>query len=82
MSNEIGEKLFEEIFRHTLIQLADKLTNATNKPENQIIVKKIDKNEDKLFEKDEFNDFLIQPQQRAHLKYIIDLILDFNEKLS
>ena len=82
MSNEIGEKLFEEIFRHTLIQLADKLINATNKPENQIIVKKIDKNKDKHFEKDEFNDFLIQPQQRAYLKYIIDLILDFNEKLS
>ena len=30
---------------------------------------------------DEFNDFLIQTQQRYDLKYTIDLILDFNEDL-
>ena len=27
LSNEIDEKLFKEIFRHTLIKLADKLIN-------------------------------------------------------
>ena len=43
MSNEIDEKLFEQIFGHTLIKLADKLINKTNKEENQIIVKKIEK---------------------------------------
>ena len=31
MSNIIGEKLFKQIFGHTLIKLADKLINATNK---------------------------------------------------
>ena len=41
MSNEIDEKLFEKIFGHTLIKLADKLINTTNKKENQIIVKNI-----------------------------------------
>ena len=41
MSNIIGKKLFETIFGHTLIKLADKLINTTNKVENQIIVKKI-----------------------------------------
>ena len=41
LSNEIDEKLFEQIFGHTLIKLADKLINTTNKVENQIIVKKI-----------------------------------------
>ena len=30
-SNEIDEKSFEQIFRHTLIKLADKLMNATKK---------------------------------------------------
>ena len=30
MSNEIDEKLFETIFGHTLIKLADKLINTTN----------------------------------------------------
>ena len=41
MSNEIGEKLFEQIFCDTLIKLADKLINTTNKGENQILVKNI-----------------------------------------
>ena len=36
MSNEIDEKLFEQIFGHTLIKLTDKLINTTNKEENQI----------------------------------------------
>ena len=79
MSNEIDEKLFEQIFGHTLIKLADKLINTTNKEENQIIVKNIEKNKDKLLEKDDFGDWVIQAQQRSDLKYTINLILDFNE---
>ena len=83
MSNIIDKKLFEQIFGHTLIKLADKLINTTNKEENQIIVKNIEKNKDKLFEMDEFYDFLIQPSnRRINLKDIIDLILDFNEELN
>ena len=50
MSNEIDKKLFEQIFGHTLIKLADKLINTTNKEENQIIVKNIEKNKDKTYE--------------------------------
>ena len=49
MSNEIDEKLFEQIFGYKLIKLADKLINKRNKEENQIIAKNIDKNKDKLF---------------------------------
>ena len=83
MSNEIDEKLFEQIFGHTLIKLADKLINTTNKEENQIIVKNIEKNKDKLFEMDEFNDWVTQPSDRhINLKDAIDLILDFNEELN
>ena len=48
MSNEIEEKLFEQIFGHTLIKLADKLINTTKKEENQIIVKNFNKNKDKI----------------------------------
>ena len=40
LSNIIDKKLFEIIFGHALIKLADKLINTTNKEENQIIVKK------------------------------------------
>ena len=84
MSNEIDKKLFETIFGHTLIKLADKLINTTNKEENQIIVKNINNNNNnKLFEIDNFNNWVIQPSnRRINLKDTIDLILDFNEELN
>ena len=43
MSNEIDEDLFEQIFDHKFETLANKLINTTNKEENQIIVKNIEK---------------------------------------
>ena len=60
MPNDIDEKLFEQIFGHTLIKLADKLINTTNKKENQIIVKNILKSKDKIFEKNYFDDRVIE----------------------
>ena len=51
MSNDIDEKLFEQIFDHTLIKLADKLINTTNKTENRIVVKSINKNKEKILRK-------------------------------
>ena len=83
LSNDIDENLFEQIFDHKFETLANKLINTTNKEENQTLVKNIEKNKDKLFEMDEFYDFLIQPSNwRINLKDIINLILDFNEKLN
>ena len=76
LSNDIGDKLFEKIFGHAVIKLADKLINTTNKEKTQIIVKNIEKNKDKSFKEDEF---VIQPQQCANL---IDLILDVNEEVN
>ena len=61
ISNEIDEKLFEQILGHTLIKLVDKLINTRNKEKNQIIVKNIEKNKDKLLDMDHFNDWVIQP---------------------
>ena len=81
MSNKIDERLFEQIFGHALIKLTDKLINTTDKEENQMTVINIEKSKDKLFKKDEFRNFVIQAQQLSDLKYTIDLILDFNEKL-
>ena len=80
MSNEIDEKLFKQIFGHTLETLANKLINITNKGENQIIVNDINKNYDKRFEMDEFYDFQTS-NQHINLKNAIDLILDFNETI-
>ena len=48
MSNDIEEKLFKQILGHTLTKLANKLKNATDKKENQIIVKRIKANKKKL----------------------------------
>ena len=42
--NDVGDKLFKEIFGHTSVKLADKLINTTSKEENQIIVNDIKKN--------------------------------------
>ena len=80
ISNEIDEKLFEQIFGHTLIKLADKLINTKNKEENQTIGNDIHKNKDKLLEMDDFNDWVIQQNsQRINLLDTIKLILNFNE---
>ena len=82
MSNQINEKLFKQIFGHTLETLANKLINTTNKEENQIIVKNINKNKDKLYEQDDFSDWVIQPNdQRVNLIDAIDLILNFSETI-
>ena len=79
MSNIINKKSFEQIFGHALVKLADKLINTTNKEENQIIVHNINKNKDKRFKMDDFNDWVIQSSdQRINLKDAVDLILDFN----
>ena len=43
LSNEIDEKLFEQIFGHTIETLANKLINKTNKEENQTIVNNTNK---------------------------------------
>ena len=60
MSNAIDKKLFEQIFCNTLIKLADKLINITKKEENQIIVKNIEKNKEKIYEQKKC-DWVIQP---------------------
>ena len=75
--------LFEQIFGHILIKLVDKLINTINREENQIIVNSIKKNKYKLFEIDEFSDWVVeQNSQHINLFDTIDLILNFNEKIN
>ena len=85
MSNGIDEKLFKQIFGHTLKTLANKLINTINKEENQIIVNNINKNEEKLYEECETIygcDCVIQPNsRRTDLIDAIKFILDFNEAI-
>ena len=82
MSNEIDKKLFQQIFGHTFETLANKLINTTNKEENQIIIKNINENKEKLYEMDPFYNFVIQPSdRRINIIDAIGLILDFNETI-
>ena len=85
LSNIIDKKLFEQIFGHTLIKLADKLINTTNKEENQIIVNNIKENKEKIYEECETSygyDYVIQPSNQCiDLIDAINLILDFNETI-
>ena len=53
LSNIINKKLFEQIFGHTLIKLANKVINIRNKEEFKIIVKNINKYIDKINEMDD-----------------------------
>ena len=82
MSNDIHEKIFEQIFGYTLTKLADKLINTSNKEQNQIIVKNINENKEKLYEMGPLHDWVIQPNRR-HIDLIdaIKLILDFNKTI-
>ena len=84
LSNIIDKKLFEQIFCHTLIKLANKLINTTNKKENEIIVKNINKNKDKLYEQEKTMpyEWMIQPNDQCiNLIDAIELILYFDETI-
>ena len=85
LSNIIDKKIFKRIFGHTFETLANKLINTTNKEENQIIVKNINENKEKLYEEYETNDSYDCVIQRSHRRInlieAIDFILDFNETI-
>ena len=80
ISNDIHEKLFQEVFGHTFVTLANKLINRTNKKENQITVNDIKNNMDKLYEHDDFHNYVIKSSsKRIDLINAARLILRFNE---
>ena len=81
--NDVDDNLFKEIFGFTSVKLADKLINTTRKEENQMLVYDIEKNRDKIFEQDEFNDFVIkQAHKRGNLLDTVRVILKFSEMMS
>ena len=78
--NDVDDNLFKEIFGHTSVKLADKLLNTTSKEENQIFINDIKKNRDKIYEQDDFSNFIIQPSyKRNDLIDARNVILNFNE---
>ena len=80
--NFIDKGLFEKLLGYPLIKLANKLINTTNKEENQIIIKDFEKNRNILYETNDYNDWVIQPNsQSVDLIDTIKLILDFNKEI-
>ena len=78
--NDVDEELFKKIFDHTFVKLADKLLNTTSKEENKIIIDDIKNNRDKIFEQDDFNQFVIkQGYKRGDLNDAVKMLLNFNE---
>ena len=78
--NDIEEQLFEKIFDHTFVKLADKLLNTTSKGENKIIIDNIKNNRTKIFEQDDFNQFVIkQGYTRGDLNDAVKMLLNFNK---
>ena len=51
----------------------------TSKEENQILINNIKKNEDKIFEQDEFSKFIIKPPHKRCDLLDVKVILQFNE---
>ena len=81
-SKSIDKELFAEIFGYPLVTLANNLIYTTNNEENKIIVNSIKKNKDKLYEPDDFHNFVIEPgYKRADLIDATKLILQFNETI-
>ena len=81
--NDLDEQLFDKIFGHTFAALADKLINTTNKEENKIIIDDIKKSRDKVYEQDDFSNFVIQPSyKRGDLLHAVKIIINFNEIFS
>ena len=81
--NDLDKQLFEKIFGHTFAALADKLINTTNKEENKIIIDDITKNRDKIYEQDDFSNFVIQLAYKGgDLLNAVKTIINFNEVLS
>ena len=71
-TNELDEKLFEEIFGHTFV--------TTNKEEKQIIINNILKNRDKLYKHNDFYNYINQSRsKRIDLIDAAKIILEFNE---
>ena len=80
--NDVDEELFKKIFDHTFVKLADKLLNTTSKEENKIIIDDIKNNRDKIFEQDDFNQFVIkQGYKRGDLNDAVKMLLKFNETI-
>ena len=76
----LDDQLFEKIFGYTFAALVDKLINTTSKEENQIIIKDIENNRNKIYEEYKFDDSIFK--QRGNIHDTVKIILEINELLT
>ena len=77
--NDVDDNLFKEIFGLTSLELVDKLINTRSKEKSQMLVNDIEINRDKIFERDKFSKYVIQPaHKRSDLLDAVKVILEFN----
>ena len=80
--NDFDDNWFEKIFGLASVKLVGKLVNTTSKENNQILISLIETNKDKIFEEDEYSNFVIQPPyKRGDLSDAVKVILRFNETI-
>ena len=74
--NDIADNSFEKIFDCKFATLVDKLINTASKEENQIIIKDIENNRDKIYEEYKFDESIFK--QRGNLHDAVKIILEIN----
>ena len=80
--NDADDNLFKEIFGFTAVKLADILINTTKKEDNKMIIDHIEIKKDKIFEQDEYSQYVIQPAyKRDDLLDTVKVIKQLNETL-
>ena len=80
--NDFDDNWFEKIFGLASVKLVGKLVNTTSKENNQILISLIETNKDKIFEEDEYSNFVIQPPyKRGDLSDAVKVILRLNETI-
>ena len=80
--NDVDDNLFKEVFGFTSVKLADILINTTKKEDNKMIIDHIEIKKDKIFEQDEYSQYVIQPAyKRDDLLDTVKVIKQLNETL-
>ena len=75
-------KLFKEIFGFTPVILKDILINITKKEDNKMIIDHIKIKKNKIFEQDEYSQYVIQPgHKRDDLLDTVKVVQQFNETI-
>ena len=80
--NDVEDSLFKEIFGLTSVELADKLINTTKREDNQMIIDHIEIKKDKIFEQDDYSQYVIQlAHKRDDLLDTVKVIQQFNKTI-